>query len=144
MSSLKNQYLLIKEYVSRFEKFNYTDIKNYIYKMNIGGLYSYMSFMEDLSDEYVQISKDGMIKKDKFNISEENLLKIKELVDLILKNNNLKTEEFNGYFMLPKLDRPWNKYMLVGIIRSYFKEEYEIENTTRFYDTTDFIIRRIN
>ena len=24
------------------------------------------------------------------------------------------------------------------------KEEYEIENTTRFYDTTDFIIRRIN
>ena len=22
--------------------------------------------------------------------------------------------------------------------------EYEIENTTRFYDTTDFIIRRIN
>lgn len=139
-----SSYLLIKEYVSRFEKFNYTDIKKYIYKMNIGGLYSYMSFMEDLSDEYVQISKDGMIKKDKFNISEENLLKIKELVDLILKNNNLKTEEFNGYFMLPKLDRPWNKYMLVGIIRSYFREEYEIENTTRFYDTTDFIIRRIN
>ena len=139
-----SSYLLIKEYVSRFEKFNYTDIKKYIYKMNIGGLYSYMSFMEDLSDEYVQISKDGMIKKDKFYISEENLLKIKELVDLILKNNNLKTEEFNGYFMLPKLDRPWNKYMLVGIIRSYFREEYEIENTTRFYDTTDFIIRRIN
>ena len=103
-----------------------------------------MSFIEDLSDEYVQISKDGMIKKDKFNISEENLLKIKELVDLMLKNNNLKTEEFNGYFMLPKLDRPWNKYMLVGIIRSYFRDEYEIENTTRYYDTTDFIIRRIN
>ena len=139
-----SSYLLIKEYARRFEKFNYTDIKNYIYKMNIGGLPSYMSFIEDLSDEYVQISKDGMIKKDKFNISEENLLKIKELVDLILKNNNLKTEEFNGYFMLPKLDRPWNKYMLVGIIRSYFKDEYEIENTTRFYDTTDFIIRRIN
>ena len=139
-----SSYLLIKEYVSRFEKFNYTDIKKYIYKMNIGGLYSYMSFIEDLSDEYVQISKDGMIKKDKFNISEEDLLKIKELVDLILKNNNLKTEEFNGYFMLPKLDRPWNKYMLVGIIRSYFRDEYEIENTTRFYDTTDFIIRRIN
>ena len=139
-----SSYLLIKEYVSRLEKFNYTDIKNYIYKMNIGGLYSYMSFMEDLSDEYVQVGKDSMIKKDKFNISEENLLKIKELVDLILKNNNLKTEEFNGYFMLPKLDRSWNKYLLVGIIRSYFKDEYEIENTTRFYDTTDFIIRRIN
>lgn len=141
---ITSSYLLIKEYARRFEKFNYTDIKNYIYKMNIGGLPSYISFIEDLSDEYVQISKEGMIKKDKFNISEKNLLKIKELVELILKNNNLKTEEFNGYFMLPKLDRPWNKYMLVGIIRSYFSDEYEIENTTRFYDTTDFIIRRIN
>lgn len=139
-----SSYLLIKEYASRFEKFNYTDIKNYIYKMNIGGLYSYMSFMEDLSDGYVQISKDGMIRKDKFNISESDLLKIKELVDLILRNNDFKTEEFNGYFMLPKLDRTWNKYLLVGIIRSYFRDEYEIENTTRFYDTTDFIIRRIN
>ena len=59
-------------------------------------------------------------------------------------NNDFKTEEFNGYFMLPKLDRTWNKYLLVGIIRSYFRDEYEIENTTRFYDTTDFIIRRIN
>ena len=138
-----SSYLLIKEYISRFEKFNYSDIKNYTYKMNIGGLYSYISFMEDLSDEYVQISKDSMIKKDKFNISEESLLKIKELLDLILKNNVLKTEEFNGYFMLPKLDRPWNKYLLAGVIRSYFRDEYEVENTTKHYDTTDFIIRRI-
>lgn len=138
-----SSYLLIKEYVRRFDKFNFVDIKNYIYKMNIGGLYSYMAFMEDLSDEYVQISKDGMIKKDKFDISEENLFKIKELIDLILKTNDLKTEEFNGYFMLPKLDRPWNKYLLVGIVRSYYRDEYEIENTGKFYDQTDFIIRRI-
>lgn len=138
-----SSYLLIKEYVRRFDKFNFTDIKNYIYKMNIGGLYSYMAFMEDLSDEYVQISKDGMIKKDKLDISKENLLKIKELIDLILKTNDLKTEEFNGYFMLPKLNRPWNKYLLVGIVRSYYRDEYEIENTAKFYDQTDFIIRRI-
>ena len=72
-----------------------------------------------------------------------NLLKIKELIDLILKTNDLKTEEFNGYFMLPKLNRPWNKYLLVGIVRSYYRDEYEIENTAKFYDQTDFIIRRI-
>ena len=141
---ITSSYLLIKEYVSKFEKFNYTDVKNYIYKMNIKGLYSYMSFMEDLSDEYVQISEDTMIRKNKFNISEENLSKIKELLDLVLKNNEFKTEEFNGYFMLPKLDRTWNKYLLVGIIRSYFRDEYEIENTTKYYNTTDFVIRRIN
>lgn len=138
-----SSYLLIKEYVRKMDKFNYSDIKNYIYKMHIGGLYSYMNFMEDLSDEYVQINKDSMIKIEKFEIPEDKLEKIKEFVDLLLKGKELRTDNFDGYFMLPKLNKPWNKYLLIGIIRSYFKEKYEIENTTKFYDTTDFIVRRI-
>lgn len=138
-----SSYLLIKEYVKRLDKFNYSDIKNYIYKMNIGGLYSYLSFMEDLSDEYIQINKDSMIKFQNLEISEENLGNIKEFIDLLLKDKEFRTDNFDGYFMLPKLNKPWNKYLLIGIIRSYFKEEYQIENTTNFYDTTDFIVRRI-
>ena len=112
--------------------------------MNISGIYSYLNFMEDLSDEYVQINKDEMMKKEKLNITEENLNKIKELINLILNNGKFKVSDFNGYFMLPKIDKPWNKYMLVGIIRSYFGDQYAIENTTNFYDTTDFTIRRVN
>lgn len=138
-----SSYLLIKEYVRKMDKFSYNDIKNYIYKMNIGGLYSYMNFMEDLSDEYVQINKDSMMKIEKFEISKDKLEKIKEFVDLLLKSKNFRTDNFDGYFMLPKLNKPWNKYLLIGIIRSYFKDEYEIENTTKFYDTTEFIVRRI-
>ena len=143
----KNQelssYWLIKEYAKRFEQFNYTDIKNYIYKMNLGGIYSYINFMEDMSDDYVQINIDSMIKMEKLEIKKEKLGKIKEFIDLLLKSNEFRTDNFDGYFMLPKLNRPWNKYLLIGIIRSYFKEEYKIENTTNFYDTTDFIVRRI-
>lgn len=136
-------YLLIKEYAERLEKFNYNDIKSYIFKMNIRGLYSYLNFMDDLSDNYVQINIDSMIRKEKFDISEDKLEKIKEFIDLLLKGKELRTDNFDGYFMLPKLNKAWNKYLLIGIIRSYFKNEYEIENTTKFYDTTDFIIRRI-
>ena len=138
-----SSYLLIKEYVRKMDKFSYNDIKNYIYKMHIGGLYSYMNFMEDLSDEYVQINKDSMMKIEKFEISEDKLERIKDFVDLLLKGKDFRTDNFDGYFMLPKLNKPWNKYLLIGIIRSYFKDEYEIENTTKFYDTTEFIVRRI-
>ena len=112
--------------------------------MNLGIVYNYMNFMEDLSDEYIQISKDGMIRKEKLNIEKDKIENIKELIDLIIKDGELRMSDFNGYFLLPRLERPWNKYMLVGIIRSYFKNEYDIENTTKYYDTTDFIIRRIN
>lgn len=136
-------YSLIKEYAEKLDKFNYNDLKNYTSRMNLGGLTSYINFIEDLSDEYVQVSVDGMIRKSKFKITEEELKKIQNLLDLILQNNEFRTDNFDGYFMLPKLERPWNKYMLIGIIRSYFPNEYEIKNTNKYYDSTDFIVRRI-
>ena len=85
-----------------------------------------------------------MIRKEELNLKQEQLEKIEELMELLLKNRELKTEHFDGYFMLPKLNRSWNKYLLIGIIKTYFKEKYEVENTTNFYDTTDYIIRRAN
>ena len=112
--------------------------------MNIGGLQSYLNFMDDLSEEYIQIDKDSMIRKDELNITKEQLQKIEEFMDLLLKNNQIKTDNFDGYFMLPKLKRRWNKYLLIGILKTYFREKYDIQNTINFYDKTDFIIRRIN
>ena len=137
-------YLLVKEHVRKLKIFNYGDIKKYLYKMNLGVIQSYLSFMDDLSDEYIQIDKEVMIKKEELQLTQEQLNRIESFVDLLLKNRELNTAEFDGYFMLPKLNRGWNKYLLIGILKTYFKEKYDIENTTNFYDTTEYIVRRIN
>ena len=134
---------MAQEYVKRLERFNYGDVKSYLYKMNLGIIYSYLNFMEDMSENYVQFNKDSMIKKENLNISEKQLSKIHEFLTMAITEKGLQTNNFDGYFMLPKLEKTWNKYLFVGIIRSYFNEEFEIENTTNYYDTTDFIIRRI-
>ena len=60
------------------------------------------------------------------------------------KYNELDTSVFKGYQMLPKMPVPWNKYLLIGIIRSYFDEQFEIENKNNMYNNTDFVIRRLN
>ena len=137
-------YMLIKEYAKRLNIFSYSDIKKYIYKMNLGGLSSYLNFMDDLSDEYIQVNKDSMIRKDELSLTNEQLQKIDNFMELLLKNKEIKTDDFDGYFMLPRLTRGWNKYLLVGIIKTYFREKYDIQSTSNFYDKTDFIIRRIN
>lgn len=136
-------YVLAQEYVRRLDKFNYGDIKSYLYKMNLGIIYSYLVFMEDMSESYVQINKDSMLKKEKLNLTEEKLKEIHDFIEMVVKEKELRTDNFDGYFMLPRIEKPWNKYLLVGIIRSYFSNEFEIENTTNYYDTTDFIVRRI-
>lgn len=140
----KSSYDLIKSHVLKFDKFNHNTVLNYVSKMNISGLYSYLEFMNDMSDEYVQVNVDTMIKKEKIGITQEQLAQLKQLLNLIFnKYNAIDTSTFNGYQMLPKMPVSWNKYLLVGIIRSYFNEQFEIENKNNMYNKTDFVIRRL-
>ena len=138
-----NTYSLIVNYANSLDAFNFKVIKNYISKMNIRGLYSYLLFMEDMSDNFVQVSKDGMCKKEKFPMTDAQLREFKAMLDLIFHRfHRIDTREFHGYDMFPNLSYHWNPYLLVGIIRSYFGEEFEIENTETSYDLTEFIIKK--
>jgi hypothetical protein len=100
--------------------------------------------MEEQSDNFVQVNIDTMVAKEKLAISDSNLKEIEKMLDLIFNRfDEIDTRRFNGYAMLPKLTYLWSKYLLVGIIRSFFNDIYEVENTETTYDSTDFIIRRI-
>ena len=135
---------IVQNYVRQFDSFNYKMIQDYQSKLNLGVLYSYLSFMENMSDEYVQVDADEMIKIEKMNLSEIKLNEIKKSIDLILDNFDvIDTTKFNGYSLLPKIGFIWNKYLLAGIVRSYFSEFYDIKNTDNRYISTDFEIRRV-
>lgn len=141
----KSSYSLIRSHVQKYDKFDHNTILDYVSKMNIGGLYSYLEFMDDMSDEYVQINIDTMVRKEKMNITDEQISQIKQLLELIFdKYNELDTSIFKGYSMFPKMPVAWNKYLLVGVIRSYLDDNFEIENKNSMYNTTDFVIRRLN
>ena len=141
----KNSYSLIKNHAQKFDKFDHNTILDYVAKMNISGLYSYLEFMDDMSDEYVQINIDTMVRKEKLGITQEQLMQLNQLLDLIFdRYKELDTSVFKGYQMLPKMPVPWNKYLLIGIIRSYFNECFELENKNNMYNNTDFVIRRLN
>lgn len=135
---------IVQNYVRKFDSFNYKKIQEYLSKLNLGVLYSYLAFMEDMSDEYVQVDLDEMVRIDKMNLSESKVGEIKKSIDLILDNFDIiETSKFNGYSLLPKISYVWNKYLLVGIIRSYLSEFYDIKNTNNKYTNTDFEIRRV-
>jgi hypothetical protein len=135
---------VIGDYASKLESFNSKIINLYINKMNLKGLYSYLMFMESMSENYVQINVDSMIKKEKVGLSENTISEIEKLLNLILERfGYIETSSFNGYIMLPRISYQWNKYLLIGIVRTYLSDKFEIENTKNSYKDTDFIIRRI-
>lgn len=138
-----NTYNVIVNYASSLETFNSKAIKNYVSKMNIAGLYSYLAFMEDMSDNFVQVNIETMIRKDKFEMTDDQVKELDNLISLIIgRFEQIDTRSFNGYQMLPKVKYHWNKYLLAGVVRSFLADKYEVTNTENYYDLTDFIIRR--
>ena len=138
-----NQETIMRDYVERLDTFNLKTIKAYQMKLSLRGLYSYQDFMEDMSDNFVQINMDTMVKKELTGIDERFLKEFGNMFSLIFsKYDKVDTRIFNGYVLLPKLSYKWNKYLLVGIIRTYFSDIYEVKNTDNYYNSTDFIIKK--
>lgn len=144
-TSTNTNYAIIRNYIEKYEKFNIKTVQDYQRKMNITGIYNYLQFMEDMSDDYVQIDINTMIKKDKINIKQSELENIKKIIDLIINNfGDINTMHFKGYSLLPKIKYTWNKYLLIGILRTFYSEDYEIINTGNKYSNTDFEVRKLN
>ena len=136
-------YSLIEEYINNKSYFSNSDIKDYCEKMSIRGLYSFQDFMIDNSDSFVQISKDTCVKKELINITETQLVLLQKELDFYINSfGPIKTESLNNYSRFPKINQEWNKYLLVGVIRTFLEDVYEIEYTENVSTKTDYIIRR--
>lgn len=129
-------------YINSLNRYDYKTIQSYCLKMHLR-LYNYLNLLISTSEHFVQISCDCSIKKEVFDISESDLDKIKnDLLFYIDSFGEADLSKFNGYAVFPRLRYMWNKYLLVGIIRCYYPDLFEIEYTAPTYDKTDFIIRR--
>ena len=135
---------IVLNYVRSFNRFDINIINNYIDNMHLTPLNSYLRFIEMNSDEFVQINRDELVLRQCMRINENILQDIKKIVDFYLNSyKKIDTRNYFDYSELPIINYSWNKYLLVGILRSYFKDDYDIENTDRMYNHTEFIIRKV-
>ena len=140
--SLSND-VIIDNYVNSQSYFTLKTINNFVNKMNMRGIYSYLEYMIGKSEDFVQINIDTCIKKENLMITNNNLETIKEELNFYINSfGPIDSKNITIFSYLPKLKYAWNKYLLVGIIRTYLSEDYEIEYTDNMYNYTEFIIRR--
>ena len=140
----QSQYAIICNYVKSLDKFSFDDVKEFIRNQRFHNLWSYSDLLIEMSSDFVQINIDSMISTDIFEISKEELSEIDGIIRILLRNGIINTKSFKGYPLFPKLKYIWNKYLLIGIIRTFMSDKYEVENTESHYDKTDYIIRSVN
>lgn len=139
-----NQESVVIEYVSKLDKFDIEIIKRYQDKLSLRGLYSYLEFMENMSEDYVQVEIDTMVKKELIGATSYFINEFRKTLNLLLNAYEcIDTRKFKGYVVFPNLRYRWNKYLLAGVVRTFFAGEFTAQNTNSTYDVTDFIIRKI-
>lgn len=135
---------VIINYLMDYEKIKISDILRYIKKMNIRHL-SIDEIFEITSDYFVQIDKETLVKKELLFINKYEIEAIDKFIKRFIYNNDkCYISNIRSYINLPNLKYTWNKYFLLGIIRSYLKNEYSIIETNRSnnYLNIEFEIRR--
>lgn len=134
---------LIVNYINTLPKFNSQILLAYVNKMHLRYIDSYLDFLISNSDNFVQINMDTAVKKELLMLNENTLNTIKNDLNYYINSfGPIDSRKYNDYSNLPRLRAGWNKYLLVGIIRTFLNDYYIIEYTDSMYNMTDFIIRR--
>ena len=140
----KNRTEALKMYVSSTDEFDKSDVDFAMQKYGVSGnYYTFLDVIGFAKETHVQISRDVVLKKALLNLPEDTILTIgqtlKGLVGLL---GVIDTRTFDRYSTLPPVPgRTWDKYLLAGVVRSYFSNDYELSYTDPNYKITDFIIK---
>ena len=129
-SDLRNTFNVISKYMNEFEEIDDQMLLKYINRNGLGNgwYYNYNSFCEYMSDNFVRIDKQRMVKKDKFDLSDYLVNQVAiGLNNLFDRYDDINLTEFKAYFVFPKIEGyEWNEYLLIGIINSYLNEKYTV------------------
>lgn len=134
---------LIDNYANTLDFFDKNIIDEYIEKNCLRGLYSYLEFMIDHSSEFVQINRDAMVKINNAGIPQKAIDIIDNQLSFYLSEFfDMNLKYFSSYYLLPKIQYPWNEYFIAGIIRSFLSEKYDLFYTDSNYKITEFIVKK--
>jgi len=134
---------IIHDYLIKLDSFDDEISSRYITKMNLSfkWIHEYQELCNYMSNEFLQINKKTMIKKENLNIDSYTIEKIDGILNnLIERYKELNITDYNAYFIFPNINNlKWNEYMIIGFINSYLYDKYEF-----YIQEGKYYIRRLN
>ena len=140
----KNDFILDDYSLFSILKILFKD-KYYFYRPLIGKEKINSNSSRGVIMNYLQIDKETIVKKEIASINKFELEAISKSIRLHINNYGLcYISKVSSYVNFPNLKYKWNKYLLLGIVRTYLRDEYRIIQTNRSnnYLNLEFEVRR--
>ncbi len=141
----RNIYDGFKKHFLSFDTFTADDIINYFELTYAKISANILPFFVDISDDYVQVDRRRVVRKDVLDISKEDLDTIESFINTLIDENGgvLKAEDVTDFSSLPLIQNyPWCSELLTGITRSYLYNNLKVVSTTNNLRTARFRIKK--
>ena len=132
---------IILGFVYEQSEFSISLLNEYIDKMHLKRISNYLSFMNDISKDYVLVDCDKMIRKDCFEAEKQSLKILSDELKYYIKSfGKIDSKSYAGYSSLPEFEEKWNKYLLLGLVRTFYSDVFKITYNGNTYRSIDFVI----
>lgn len=134
---------LIRTFVYSKDEISVDQIADFVNWQQINGISNYVQFFDSLSNDFVLVDYDKIIRKEKFIINHgaELLNQIKKEISFYINSfGTINSDDFIGYNSLPKINYVWNKAILLGITRTFFRDSFDIIELSGRYKTISYKI----
>ncbi len=85
----------------------------------------------EIESDYIRISEDDYVKKEKFHLSEKDLMTIEKCLISSMNYDFVSLITFNQWEELPEIEYTWNHYLLHDIVVNYSENLRIIEPRVR-------------
>ena len=137
-----NIKLSIIKHFTNMNRIAKEDFEEFISVTGLNVLYNYYSLIRDVK-KLTLISSDVAINVDEFEMSELEIKKINNVLDLYFKNNEIMYTKKLNLKMFPNMENyTMNKYLLISIIDKYLSDKYEVAITDILNNNCDYVVRR--
>ena len=137
---LSNEEIILS-YIYSLDEVTIAMINKYADSMHLKRLSNYLKLFDVLSKDYIQTDCAKMIKVASLNLSQDTIELIKKEIQYYIESfGPIDSRTYLGYKMLPSVGLDWNKYLLLGFCRTYFKDFYNINYYGNQYDLIEYSI----
>jgi hypothetical protein len=130
----------IREYISNFDTLFISELKEYLENMRIR-VTTYSSLLEDISDEFLRVDADLLMRRELLNLSEEIIVNIEDITLALIKETGyISAKKMSDFFFYPNIGTKWTPFLLVSIIKSSCNRLKIIENVSDYRYLNSIIV----
>ena len=135
----------LSKYLSSKTIVKLTSLRRFLDNKIIDRYYTIRDILDEKYNEFVVVDQDTMIRKENLNINEKELVRLDAIIEMLLEQKNkisIQDDIVSKYYFTELAKMKVNRYLLYGIVNTFFHDKYLLVMDTAVFRNGQFSIEK--